>query len=100
VAERTISEDELLGEATSLAAAMAANPGALIQKQALDEATGLSGRVRQESRALRRWQEGARGPGGPEPGGPGGSEREPRKTRKRRLGTRGSTARTPFRQPS
>ena len=64
VAERTISGQELLGEAASLAAAMAANPGAMIQKRALDEATGLSGRVRRESRALRRWQEGAEGPGG------------------------------------
>jgi enoyl-CoA hydratase/carnithine racemase len=61
---RLVPADGLLEEATSLAAAMATNPGAMAQKRALDEATGLSGRVRQESRALRRWQEGARGPGG------------------------------------
>jgi enoyl-CoA hydratase/carnithine racemase len=94
---RLVPADGLLEEATSLAAAMATNPGAMAQKRALDEATGLSGRVRQESRALRRWQEGARGPGegSPVTGGPGDKPQQ-----KRRLGTRGSTARTPFRNKS
>ncbi len=58
---RLVTEEDLLAEATSLAAAMAANPGAMTQKRTLEEATGLAERLQRESRALRRWQEEAGG---------------------------------------
>jgi hypothetical protein len=40
---------------------MASNPGAITQKRALDEATGLSERLHAENRGLRRWQSEAKG---------------------------------------
>jgi enoyl-CoA hydratase/carnithine racemase len=58
---RLVGEEELLAEAAALATAMAANPGAIVQKRALDEALGLSARMQAENRGLRRWQSGATG---------------------------------------
>jgi enoyl-CoA hydratase/carnithine racemase len=58
---RLVAEEQLLGESAALAATMAANPGAIIQKRALDEATGLSERIHAENRGLRRWQSEAKG---------------------------------------
>ena len=58
---RLVDEEQLLGEAVSLGVVMAANRGAMVQKRALDEAMGISAKLRQENRALRRWQEGAGG---------------------------------------
>jgi hypothetical protein len=58
---RLVAEEQLLGEAAALATMMASNPGAVIQKRALDEATGLSERTHAENRGLRRWQSEAEG---------------------------------------
>ena len=53
---RLVGEGQLLGDAAALAATMAANPGASVQKRALDETLGLSARMQAENRGLRRWQ--------------------------------------------
>ena len=58
---RLVDEERLLGEAAGVATVMAANPGAITQKRALDEATGLSERLHAENRALLRWQSEAEG---------------------------------------
>jgi hypothetical protein len=56
-----VAEEGLLGESAALAVMMASNPGAITQKRALDEATGLSERLHAENRGLRRWQSEAKG---------------------------------------
>jgi enoyl-CoA hydratase len=53
---RLVADEALEATAIDLAAAMSANAGALVQKRAIDELTGLSVRVGRENRALRRWQ--------------------------------------------
>lgn len=58
---RLVGEEDLIGESASLAAVMASNPGALVQKRALDEAVGLSVRAAAERRGLVRWQSEAEG---------------------------------------
>lgn len=58
---RLVAEEQLREEAAAAATMMAANPGALAQKRALDEVTGLSERLHAENRALRRWQSEAKG---------------------------------------
>ena len=58
---RLVGEDQLLAEAAALAGTMAANPGVIVQKRALDEALGLSARMHAENRGLRRWQSDATG---------------------------------------
>jgi enoyl-CoA hydratase/carnithine racemase len=58
---RLVAEEQLLEESTALAVTMAANPGAITQKRALDERNGVSERLHAENRALRRWQSEARG---------------------------------------
>ena len=58
---RLVAEEQLLGESAALAVVMASNPGAITQKRALDEATGLSERLHAENRGLRRWQSEAKG---------------------------------------
>jgi enoyl-CoA hydratase/carnithine racemase len=58
---RLVAEEDLEAAAVSLAAEMAANPGAMTQKRALEEASGLLARIQSENRALRRWQSQARG---------------------------------------
>jgi enoyl-CoA hydratase/carnithine racemase len=58
---RLVAEEHLLGESAALAVVMASNPGAIIQKRALDEVNGLSQRLHAENRALRRWQSEAKG---------------------------------------
>ena len=58
---RLVGEGQLLGEAAALATTMAANPGASVQKRALDETLGLSARMQAENRGLRRWQSEAPG---------------------------------------
>ncbi len=58
---RLVAEEQLLGEAANLAVVMASNAGAITQKRALDEATGLPARAAAENRALLRWQAEAKG---------------------------------------
>ena len=58
---RLVAEEQLLGESAALAVVMASNPGAITQKRALDEVSGVSERLHAENRALRRWQSEARG---------------------------------------
>ncbi|MCW3037291.1 MAG: enoyl-CoA hydratase/isomerase family protein [Actinobacteria bacterium] len=58
---RLVAEEQLLDESAALALVMASNPGAITQKRALDEATGLSARLQAENRGLRRWQSEAKG---------------------------------------
>jgi enoyl-CoA hydratase/carnithine racemase len=58
---RLVAEEQLLGESAAVATVMASNPGAITQKRALDEATGVSERLHAENRALRRWQSQAKG---------------------------------------
>lgn len=53
---RVVDEHQLEHESVALAAAMAANPGAVQQKRLLDEASGLTSRVRSENQLLRQWQ--------------------------------------------
>lgn len=53
---RVVSESDLEHEAVAMAAAMAANPGAVLQKRLLDESSRLSHRVETENRHLNRWQ--------------------------------------------
>jgi enoyl-CoA hydratase/carnithine racemase len=52
---RLVPEADLERSAVELAAALAAQPGARLQKRLVDEAFGLTARTRAESRALRRW---------------------------------------------
>jgi enoyl-CoA hydratase len=52
---RLVPEANLEQEAVDLAAALAEQPGAVMQKRLVDEACGLTARARAESRALRRW---------------------------------------------
>lgn len=58
---RLVAEGELVAEAAALATAMAMNPGAIVQKRALDEALGISAAMQTENRGLRRWQSEATG---------------------------------------
>lgn len=58
---RLVAPEELEGAAAVLAASMASRPGAMTQKRALDEACGMSARLRSENRGLRRWQDEAEG---------------------------------------
>jgi enoyl-CoA hydratase/carnithine racemase len=52
-----IADDAELGhESVALAATMAANPGASMQKRLLAEGADLAGRVHRETRAILRWQ--------------------------------------------
>lgn len=58
---RLVGDEEPVAAAVVLAQAMAAQPGAMTQKQALDQAAGITARMHQENRALRRWQSEAKG---------------------------------------
>lgn len=53
---RIVDEAELEHEAVALAAAMAARPGAAMQKGLLDETSDLTERVRAENQRLVRWR--------------------------------------------
>lgn len=59
---RVVADRDLEHEAVALAAAMASAPGAAQTKRLLDDASGLSARVRTENRALSRWQRRAEPP--------------------------------------
>lgn len=57
---RIVGASELEHEAVALASMMAAHSGAVQQKRLLDEASGLSMRVRTENQGIARWQKRAR----------------------------------------
>lgn len=53
---RVVEAKDLEHESVALAAAIAANPGAVMQKRLIDQATGLSERVLSENRTLYRFR--------------------------------------------
>jgi enoyl-CoA hydratase len=53
---RLVPEPDLEDNAVELAALLAEQRGAMLQKQLIDEAFGLSARARSEARALARWE--------------------------------------------
>ena len=61
---RIVNQGDLRSTAEQLARQMANNPGAMTQKKALEQATGMAARVSSENRALNRWQRDTAASGG------------------------------------